>query len=349
MPLVYPYTNKKWSFLRACNTALRLYSVKPGLVVIGLLLFMLNGCKTNVDGATMSATANGNWENSSTWSGSRAPASNDTLTIPSGKTVTVTTVTAEYSNMLINVSGTLHFNGGKKIRMCDGKVDVAVGGKLEADNAGSKVDICSYMAWDGNDPGTGPLTIVNPHPLPVLIKDATARVDNDAVVIQWSTESEVECDHYTIERSRDGDNFIEIGIIKGAGTTTSPHHYSHTDLNPYKGRSYYRLLQTDFDGRTEVLKVLVVKASIDDIALYPNPFAITGPAHIELDIPNNAELVITATDKSGREIFTWTCLNAEDRKNMLLRLREQIVSPGVYSVKITLSDAVYYKKLAVVD
>jgi hypothetical protein len=77
---------------------------------------------------TMTAVANGNWTSSSTWSGGRVPQNNDTLIIPFGATVTVDVVTASYSHLLIIVNGTLYFNGGKKIIMCDGMVIVNAGG-----------------------------------------------------------------------------------------------------------------------------------------------------------------------------------------------------------------------------
>src|SRR5678815_4686906 len=104
---------------------------------------------------TMTAVANGNWTSSSTWSGGRVPQDNDTITIPAGTTVTVDVVTASYSHLLIIVNGTLYFNGGKKIIMCDGMVIVNAGGLLSAANSGSKFEVCGSFLWDGNDPGAG--------------------------------------------------------------------------------------------------------------------------------------------------------------------------------------------------
>src|SRR5689334_20267854 len=117
--------------------------------------------KASAASSYMTAVANGNWSSFSTWSSGRVPMDGDTLVIPIGKTVTVDIVTASYSHLLIVVNGTLYFNGGKKIIMCEGMVVVATGGLLSASNSGSKFEICGSFLWDGNDPGAGPLIFGN--------------------------------------------------------------------------------------------------------------------------------------------------------------------------------------------
>jgi hypothetical protein len=331
------------------SAAFKFLSLKPGLLAIGFLLLLLNGCKTKSFGTTISATGNGNWENPGTWSAGRAPVSNDTITIAVNRKVTLTSVTAEYANMLVMVSGTLHFNSGKKLRMCEGKVEVASGGKLEADNSGSKIDICTNMAWDGNDGGDGPLTIVNPNPLPVVLADAKAITANGAVTIAWATASEIKCDHYSVQRSKNGEDFYEIAAVKGAGNSTSALYYSYTDFEPYTGNSYYRLMQINYNGKTELLKMFAVKMNTKFVALYPNPISISEKQTIELDVPGEGVFTVTAVDKNGKEVFSLACTGAEEKKLFMQQLQEAITSAGIYSVQIRTRDEAYYKRLAVVE
>jgi hypothetical protein len=328
---------------------LRLLSLKPALFAVALILLLLNGCKTQSFGTTFTATGNGNWENAGTWSVGRAPSSNDTITIPASRKVTLTSVTAEYSNMLILVSGTLHFNSGKKLRMCEGEVDVAVGGKLEGDNAGSKIDICNYMAWDGNDGGDGPLTIVNPHPLPVVLASANTITANGTVTISWTTAAEIKCDHFSIQRSKSGEDFHEIATVNGAGNSTSALYYSFTDFEPYNGNSYYRLEQVNYNGSSELLRIFAVKVNVQVISLYPNPVSLSQERTIELTIPDEAGFTLTAANENGKEIFSQVCTNPEEKKLLLQMLKDAITSGGVYSVKIRTGDEAFYKRLAVVE
>ena len=67
-------------------------------------------------------------------------------------------------------------------------------------------------------------------------------------------------------------SFIEK--IKGAGNSSTILSYSGIDKNPYRGISYYRLKQTDFDGQFEYSQIRSV--NIDElmdsqIQIYPNP------------------------------------------------------------------------------
>src|SRR6185295_13576937 len=90
------------------------------LVSVPAFTFFNLGTPERVYAGTMQAVGSGNWTAAATWSKGRVPTDNDTITIPAGITVTVDIVTASYSHLLIIVNGTLYFNGGKKIIMCEG-------------------------------------------------------------------------------------------------------------------------------------------------------------------------------------------------------------------------------------
>ena len=112
-------------------------------------------------------------------------------------------------------------------------------------------------------------------PLPVeLIAFEVNLVNNGQVGLNWQTASEINNDFFTIERSKDGINWEIIEKIKGAGNSSTILSYSGIDKNPYRGISYYRLKQTDFDGQFEYSQIRSV--NIDElmdsqIQIYPNP------------------------------------------------------------------------------
>jgi hypothetical protein len=91
---------------------------------------------------------------------------------------------------------------------------------------------------------------VNPLPIELLSFEVTT-VEND-VNISWATATEINNDYFTIERSLDAVTFIDIKNIKSEatnGNSTTKIDYSTTDNNLASGKYYYRLKQTDFDGK----------------------------------------------------------------------------------------------------
>jgi hypothetical protein len=112
-------------------------------------------------------------------------------------------------------------------------------------------------------------------PLPVKLLSFDAKCNKDDVVVSWSTATESNNDYFTLERSLDAVNWQAIAEIDGAGNSNEVLHYEFIDKESVGGLSYYRLKQTDFDGKNEVFSPVSVVCSSDDqsdINIYPNPF-----------------------------------------------------------------------------
>jgi zinc metalloprotease ZmpB len=109
-------------------------------------------------------------------------------------------------------------------------------------------------------------------PLPVELTRFDAKRTGDAAILTWTTASEDQNEYFTLERSADGIRFEPIAQIKGAGESRIERQYSYTDRQPINGINYYRLQQSDFDGRTSYSQVVSVRFDAKSpLALYPNP------------------------------------------------------------------------------
>lgn len=86
-------------------------------------------------------------------------------------------------------------------------------------------------------------------PLPVELVSFTAAYVDPVVNLNWRTASERNNSHFMIERSLDGNEFIGIGRVDGHGTTAEARSYTFSDEVPFEGRTYYRLMQVDYDGQ----------------------------------------------------------------------------------------------------
>ncbi|MBK6500462.1 MAG: hypothetical protein IPG00_20870 [Saprospiraceae bacterium] len=90
--------------------------------------------------------------------------------------------------------------------------------------------------------------------------------------LNWLTSSETNNDYFTIERSTDGQNFDPLEEIKGAGNSSEEISYEWIDQKLLPGNNYYRLKQTDYDGKFTYSNI--VRTIIDvseETRIFPNP------------------------------------------------------------------------------
>lgn len=96
------------------------------------------------------------------------------------------------------------------------------------------------------------------NPLPIQLVAFDAQPEAADVLCTWTTASERDNDHFTVERSTDVVHFDAIGTVPGAGDSQEMLSYRFMDLAPVQGLSYYRLRQTDHDGTTTVSNAVPV-------------------------------------------------------------------------------------------
>lgn len=95
--------------------------------------------------------------------------------------------------------------------------------------------------------------------LPITLLHFAAEANGPRTVMaRWTTATEVNNDYFTVERSLDLEHWEVVGTLPGAGHSTTAIDYAYPDDDPYHGTSYYRLLQTDYDGTTTVSDAAVV-------------------------------------------------------------------------------------------
>jgi len=170
--------------------------------------------------------------------------------------------------------------------------------------------------------------------LPVELSSFTASAANDRILLNWSTATEVNNRGFEIERSSGGSDFITVGFVKGAGTTTEIQNYSFSDNVP-AGIYTYRLKQIDFNGKFEYSQTVEVDFTgglsyvLDQN--YPNPF---NPATtISFVTKENSRVSLKVYNVLGDEVAT--LVNGE-------------LTGGVHNVQFdasTLSSGIYFYTL----
>lgn len=142
--------------------------------------------------------------------------------------------------------------------------------------------------------------------LPIQLGSFSAEQDGTSVFIDWVVYSQINNNYYTIEKSIDCLDWFELEKIDGDGNSNIETHYQTKDDNPHVGISYYRLKQTDYDGKSETFNPVSVefknKHTIE-LKIIPNP-AID---YIELEIPYTEHPLINHKvkifDTQGNEVY----------------------------------------------
>ncbi|MEZ4756902.1 MAG: T9SS type A sorting domain-containing protein [Flavobacteriales bacterium] len=109
--------------------------------------------------------------------------------------------------------------------------------------------------------------------LPVQMLSFDAKPNQRMVDVTWTTASERNSDHFSVERSGDGDHFVELGKVNGMGNSQVTTTYAFVDQQPHSGMNYYRLKQVDQNGEwtySETRSVFFRRTGLP-IELYPNP------------------------------------------------------------------------------
>jgi hypothetical protein len=171
--------------------------------------------------------------------------------------------------------------------------------------------------------------------LPIELQDFDVACENGAAKISWITSSENNNDYFTIERSEDGVNFEVIGKITGAGNSTGRINYQFFDQHlPNSKTSYYRLKQTDYDGKYEYfdLKSVVSCDLVSQlkVVLYPNP--VSNQLSYQFELENSANVTVEIVNALGRTVYR-EYVNAE-KGNQLLKLDVSDLENGIYLFKI---------------
>jgi hypothetical protein len=143
--------------------------------------------------------------------------------------------------------------------------------------------------------------------LPVKLSAFNARKNDTKVALDWTTSMEKNVSHFTIQRSLNGSDYSDIGMIFTSGDSETQRNYQFSDdiRNISKTVIYYRLKMVDLDGKFEYSPVRVIRIGAQNespsVLAYPNPVTdnlrITLPASwqnekVTIDLVNtNGQLV----------------------------------------------------------
>lgn len=184
-------------------------------------------------------------------------------------------------------------------------------------------------------------------PLPVELVDFKVKYEEPVVKATWKTASELNNDHFAVERSLDGYNFSEIGRVAGKGTSNVVQSYSFTDEIPVEGRSYYRLKQTDFDGTHEYsdIRAVLVGEVANELSVWPNP-----ANHLDLTVSRGSRAMtiesVNLVSISGTAVGNNLAVTPLSDSTYQIRLPEDLPA-GMYMLQIRYNGGIELHKVVI--
>ena len=136
-----------------------------------------------------------------------------------------------------------------------------------------------------------------------------------------------------VERSKNGVDFVELGRVKGAGTTYIPQSYQFVDRSPLNGVNYYRLRQVDFDGTTTYHKTIAVENRTDQGGIKIFPTEVKDQVNISFANPLEKDAQMNILDMNGRLIQSQRL--QENTSQELLNVSH--FAPGMYFIQMEMN------------
>lgn len=225
----------------------------------------------------------------------------------------------------------------------DGYVDL-----FDPDNSGvisATPDIDSDGEYDFRD-------VSESISLPVEYLRFDANRQNESILVEWVTESEINNDYFLIQKSINGTEFETIGKIDGAGNSTTQLEYDFIDRQPFEGYNYYRLKQVDYDGKFKWSNVVAVKFENKNLGLsiYPNPAQTIDDIYLDVYNLKSDMIRIQIMDAKGvlMDEMNSSITNKQLKMNLGAWSRSQYQS-GYYFVRLIDGDESILKSFLITE
>ncbi|MEP6749471.1 MAG: S8 family serine peptidase [Bacteroidota bacterium] len=167
--------------------------------------------------------------------------------------------------------------------------------------------------------------------LPVKWLEVAAKMAGKQVQVTWKTANEINVENYVAERSADGISFDGVARVHASNSPAAEKQYQITDVLPLKGNNYYRILQTDKDGKYSYSKTVLVNVSeTGNFLLWPNPA--TDAVTVQ-----NSQAIIRLQCYNGNGQLMYDVKPAANQYTIPL----QQWAAGIYHVKITSAGKVF--------
>lgn len=225
-------------------------------------------------------------------------------------------------------SGSLHFSTSTGIYFID----------QATANTGSGTVQASYVAnTDGlslTDLGSDKFP--EQSTLPVTLGAFSVTKQGDFAVLNWKTTTEINTDHFEIERSYDGVSFTKVAAKAAAGNSNSDINYQHSDPINYNYQIvYYRLKTVDIDAKSSYSKIVALRLSngpIRDLTVFPNPF--TTDLKLQINSLTETTGTVRISNAIGQVVYNRNIILQKGENIVVLTSGLETLKPGMHLMEV---------------
>lgn len=173
--------------------------------------------------------------------------------------------------------------------------------------------------------------------LAIEMSNVNAVTRGTGIKVDWTSSSEINIDHYEIERRANSDKFETAAIIypsygaASSGSTT----YSWYDASPVTGDNFYRIKAIDKWGK--ISYSAVVKASKNSgsqgISIYPNPVK-GNVVGLNLNNLDAGKYAVCLYNNSGQKVYNSYINHGGGSSQQSMRVNTKLTK-GVYRLQLT--------------
>ena len=189
------------------------------------------------------------------------------------------------------------------------------------------------------------IVFCNKNPLSVTGMQIKASVKEKGIVVDWSLISEINVDHYIVERSTNAKIFEAIESQNAYNVNNSQ--YSYTDNKASVGVNYYRIKAISKDGAIQYSSIATVTIgdSKEGISVYPNP-VVGRVMNLQLNNLMAGNYSVTMYNSAGQQIMLKNIAHKGGSATATVTLLAN-VSTGLYQLELSGSSKNYFETVIV--
>jgi hypothetical protein len=168
--------------------------------------------------------------------------------------------------------------------------------------------------------------------LPVKFVYFNSQCKDGNAQLQWKTADEQNTNRFSVQRSKDGISWNEVGSVVAAGQTNQERSYSFIDRTGSTSANLYRIVEYDHTGQQIMSTIVRSNCSLsgNSVSLYPNPSS--GISALSITLQQGSRVNIQVLDNRGSALQQRGILLPAGSSSIPLDLSSY--ADGVYTINI---------------
>lgn len=174
--------------------------------------------------------------------------------------------------------------------------------------------------------------IIMGSPLPITMAEIKIKCTETGSLLSWTTQAEINNNYFTIEKSTNMADWKIVSTIKGSFNSNQMQKYAYLDSQSNDITTYYRIKQTDLDGKYEYFDALSILCKLGNNQLEISGINVSESyTNVILKTNGYANVSINIIDIYGRVISSMITAPTEGAN--ICKIKTGSMKPGIYIVE----------------